>query len=549
MRQVPKTTRPAHVFAFVAFLLPAGAGSAEPTAPLLDGMGSHHHQVTTKSALAQRYFDQGLVLAFGFNHKEAARSFRQAQVIDPDCGMCFWGEALVLGPNINAGMDPEDGPRAFAAVRQAVALKYRLTDSEAAYIEALAHRYADPAPGDRSGLDHAYAEAMGNVARRFPDDADAASLYAEALMDTMPWDYWQKDGAPRPATRTVLSTLESVLEDHADHPLANHLYIHAVEKEDPQRGIAAADRLRGLVPGAGHLTHMPGHIYIRVGRYEDAVIANEQAIAADDAYIAQCHAQGLYPLAYMPHNHHFLAAAAGFIGRGAQALRAARHMQSQQDPELMREPGYGTLQHYWAMPYFVLARFGRWDELLAEPRPAEDLLYPTGIWHYARGLAWARNDDRERARSSLAALVVIADDPDMDSTRIWETHSMAQILAIAREILSGELALASGEHEKAIAHLEQAVRLEDDLVYVEPPDWYVPARHNLGAALLTAGRAADAEAVYRRDLEVYPGNGWSLRGLERALRAQGRELDADAVADRFQKVWAQADIEIQGSRL
>jgi tetratricopeptide (TPR) repeat protein len=224
-------------------------------------------------------------------------------------------------------------------------------------------------------------------------------------------------------------------------------------------------------------------------------------------------------------------------------------MQSQQDPELMREPGYGTLQHYWAMPYFVLARFGRWDELLAEPRPAEDLLYPTGIWHYARGLAWARNDDRERARSSLAALVVIADDPDMDSTRIWETHSMAQILAIAREILSGELALASGEHEKAIAHLEQAVRLEDDLVYVEPPDWYVPARHNLGAALLTAGRAADAEAVYRRDLEVYPGNGWSLRGLERALRAQGRELDADAVADRFQKVWAQADIEIQGSRL
>jgi tetratricopeptide (TPR) repeat protein len=530
-------------------LLIATNACAGSIAPLLDGMGDHHHAITTRSHEAQRYFDQGLVLAFGFNHREAARSFRQAQALDPTCAMCLWGEALVLGPNINAGMDAADNPRAFAAVREAVALRGNASEHERAYIEALAMRYADPAPKDRSGLDRAYAEAMGEVVQRFPDDADAASLYAEALMDTTPWDYWEADGSPKPVTRTILGTLEAVLDSQPEHPLANHLYIHAVEKVHPRRGLAAADRLRDLVPGAGHLVHMPGHIYIRVGRYDDAVRANEKAIGADNAYVAQCHAQGLYPVAYMPHNHHFLAAAAGFIGRGDQVLAAARHMQSNQDEQLMRKPEFATLQQYWVMPYFVMARFGRWDEILAEPAPADDLLYPTGIWHYARGLAEARQFELDAARRSLAALTDIADDPEMGATRIWETNTMAQILAIARAVLAGEIAMQDCQPELAAEHFRSAVALEDALTYVEPPDWYVPARHNLGEALLASDQPAAAEAVYREDLSIYPGNGWSLRGLEQALRKQGRHDEADAVNGRFRKVWAADGPAIAGSRL
>jgi tetratricopeptide (TPR) repeat protein len=527
----------------------ATAESEQTIAPLLEGMGTHHHEITTDSAEAQRYFDQGLVLSFGFNHQEAARSFRQAQVLDPDCAMCFWGEALVLGPNINAGMDAADNPRAYAAARRALALKASATEREQAYIEALATRYTEEAPEDRSELDQAYADAMGEVARRFPEDPDAAALYAEALMDTTPWDYWEEDGSAKPVTRILLATLETLLARHPNHPLANHLYIHAVEKVHPQSGVAAADRLRDLVPGAGHLVHMPGHIYIRVGRYEEAVLANEKAIAADDAYIAQCHAQGLYPVAYMPHNHHFLAAAASFIGRSEKALDAAKHMQAHQDQALMREPGYATLQHYWALPYFTMVRFGQWDRLLAEPKPAEDLIYPTGIWHYARGLAQARAVDLEGARRSLSELTAIADDPEMEATRIWETNSMAQVLAIAREVLAGEIAMEDCQLDAAVAHFETAVRLEDALKYVEPSDWYTPARHNLGAALLAADRAADAEAVYRKDLEIYPDNGWALLGLEQSLLAQGKTEHAEAASRQFERVWSGADLAIEGSRL
>ena len=529
--------------------LVAAAAPEQPIAPLLEGMGNHHHDITTDSPQAQRYFDQGLVLSFGFNHKEAARSFRQAQTLDPACAMCFWGESLVLGPNINAGMDVAENPRAYAAVQRALALKDSATERESAYIEALAERYAEQAPDDRSALDQTYAKAMGKVAERFPDDPDAASLYAEALMDTTPWDYWEDDGSPKPVTRTILATLESVLAEHPNHPLANHLYIHAVEKVYPERGIAAADRLRDLVPGAGHLVHMPGHIYIRVGRYAEAVLANEKAIVADDAYIAQCHAQGLYPVAYMPHNHHFLAAAASFIGKSGKALDAARHTQAHQDQQLMREAGYATLQHYWALPYFVMVRFGRWDALLAEPKPAEDLIYPTGIWHFARGLAQARAFDLDEARKSLAALTWIANDPEMSATRIWETNTMAQILAIAREVLAGEIAMEDCQPDAAVEHFATAVRLEDELTYVEPSDWYVPARHHLGLALLAVERPAEAEAVYRKDLEIYPDNGWSLVGLEQSLAVQRKTAEAKDIRLRFERVWARADVEIEGSRL
>jgi tetratricopeptide (TPR) repeat protein len=512
-------------------------GDSQPIAPRLAGLGPHHHPITTASPEAQRFFDQGLILSFGFNHREAARSFRQAQALDPACAMCYWGEALVLGPNINAGMDAADNPRAYEAVQRALVLAGKVSAPERAYIEALAKRYAKAPPDDRSPLDRAYAEATGEVARRFPEDTDAASLYAEALMDTMPWAYWEADGTPKPATVTLLATLERVLAAAPDHPLANHLYIHAVEKVHPERGVAAADRLGDLVPGAGHLVHMPGHIYIRVGRYADAVAANEKAVLADNAYIAQCHAQGLYPVAYVPHNHHFLAAAASFIGDKEKALAASLHIRDHQDTKLMRQPGYATLQHYWSMPYFAWVRFGQWDALLPEPAPAEDLIYPNGIWNYARGLAQIRTGDLDGAAASLQRLTAIADDPEMAATRLWEINTMAQILGIAREVLSGELALARGASGEAIQHLQTAVRLEDALTYVEPSDWCVPARHNLGAALLASGRAPAAEAVYRKDLEVYPANGWSLAGLAQSLRAQGKTAEADQVHRRLAQVW------------
>jgi tetratricopeptide (TPR) repeat protein len=463
--------------------------------------------------------------------------------------MCYWGEALVLGPNINAGMDAADNPRAYEATQRALEVKDKASEPERAYIEALTKRYAKDAPDDRSPLDLAYAEAMAKVVQRYPDDPDAASLYAEALMDTMPWRYWEPDGSPKPATVTLIATLESVLATHPDHPLANHLYIHAVEKVHPDRAVAAADRLRDLVPGAGHLVHMPGHIYIRIGRYSDAILANEKAIVADDSYLAQCHAQGLYPVAYVPHNHHFLAAAASFIGDRDKALAAALHMRSHQDTKLMRQPGYATLQHYWSIPYFVWVRFGNWDEILADPAPDDDLIYPTGIWSYARGLAQVRKGDLDAAEASLKRLAYIADDPEMAATRLWETNTMAQILAISREVLAGEIALARGQQDKAIGHLETAVRLEDVLIYMEPSDWYVPSRHNLGAALLAAGRPAEAETVYRKDLEVYPGNGWALMGLEQSLRAQGNAGEVDRIQQKFKKVWAAAEPETPSSRL
>lgn len=517
-------------------------------APLLEGMGTHHHEITTDSPLAQRYFDQGLVLAYGFNHKEAARSFRQAQYLDAECAMCFWGEALVLGPNINAKMDPADNPDALAAVRQALALRDRVTERERAYIEALARRYAPDAAAERGTLDQTYAEAMGAVARRFPEDADAQTLYAEALMDTMPWDYWEADGKPKLATQTIVGTLENVLARYPNHPGANHLLIHAVEKVQPRRAMAAADRLRDLVPNAGHLQHMPSHIYIRVGRYHDAVIANEKGIAADNAYIAQCHAQGVYPIGYVPHNHHFLAAAASFIGMSARAIEAARHIAAHQDQQLMRQPGYEGLQHYWSMPLYAYVRFGRWSDIRNTPAPADDLPYARGVWHYARGLMFARRGELADAQTELAALGALVEDVTLEAAKIWDNNSMAQVLRIARAVLAGEIAYARGDTRRAVRFLREAVKLEDVLVYQEPSDWFVPARHHLGAVLLETGRAREAEQVYRADLAIYPDNGWSLYGLARSLRAQRRLGEANAVDTQFRKVWVKADIKLTASR-
>jgi tetratricopeptide (TPR) repeat protein len=533
----------------------AGHGAAAPAAtggegaPLFDNLGSHHRPISTQVPLAQRYFDQGLTLAYGFNHAEAARSFREAARLDPDCAICSWGLALVLGPNINAAMEAGAVPEAWQALAEARRRAPKASPIEQALIEALGRRYAPEPPADRSTLDAAYAAAMRELARRFPDDLDAATLFVEALMDTIPWNYWDREGRPYPATEEILATLESVVARDPDHPGALHYYIHAVEASpDPERGEAAADRLGGLVPGAGHLVHMPSHIYLRVGRYRDAAIANEKADAADDAYAAQCHAQGIYPLVYHSHNVHFLWAALAMEGRGAEAIRAALRVRQKAPPGSLREAGMETLQFYWATPLFAYVRFGKWDEILGQPKPEEDLKFPVGVWHYARAIALTRKGRLAEAAGEVAALSALAQHGDLAELKVWGFNSFQALLQIARDVAAAELAAARGDVDQAVSHLRWAVLAEDRLIYQEPPDWHQPVRQVLGAVLLAAGRAGEAEAVFREDLSRHPENGWSLFGLARSLEAQGK-AEAAAVRQRFETAWAGADVALSSSRL
>lgn len=532
----------------VAITSTLAAQPDEPIAPLLDGLGNHHHAVTTDNPRAQRFFDQGLVLAFGFNHAEAARSFREAQRLDPSCAMCYWGEALVLGPNINAAMDPEDNPDALAALKKAQALAPDASEREQAYIRALSKRYAPGVTENRTALDSAYASAMGRLAEDYPEDPDAQTLYAEALMDTTPWDYWRADGEPKAVTRTVLTKLEATLERKPDHPLANHLYIHAVEAAEPERALPSARRLAELVPGAGHLVHMPAHIYIRTGRYHEATEANQRAIAADRRYLEQVDAQGIYRLAYVPHNFHFLWATATLEGRSELAIRAAREMADMVDTELMRERGLTTLQHYWITPLYALVRFGRWDRVLDWPEPADDLVYPRAVRRYARGMALMRKGDLAAARDELARLEGLADDPRLKWVTVWDINKSRHILDIAALALRGELAVAEGDHEKAVSVLRKAVAREDALNYDEPPTWHYPTRQSLGWALLEAGKPEEAADVYKENLERFPANGWSLFGLLEALHRSGKASAARRVAQRFREAWKHADTTLVASR-
>lgn len=515
-------------------------------APRLQNLGAHTFPVTTQSAQAQLFINQGLNLSYGFNHAEAARSFREAARLDPQCAMAYWGQALVLGPNINAPMDPADEPRAYELVRQAVALRTGASEREQAYIDALAQRYSGRA-ADRPARDKAYAAAMAQVVRRLPDDLDAAVLYAEAVMDLRPWGYWMPDGTPYEGTREIVALLESVMERNPKHPGALHLYIHLLEPtKEPERAEAAADALLPLVPGAGHLVHMPSHIYQRVGRYADAVRSNELAVLADEDYITQCRAQGLYPMGYYPHNIHFLWFAATMDGRSSLAVDSARKVASKITDEVLKE---GPLTAgFRVVPYYALTRFGRWDEMLREPGPPADNAFLTGMWRYARGLALLGKGRTDEAERELVELRRLAADPSLDYP-LFSPNTARQVLAIAPEVLAGEVAGARKQFDRAIAHLERAVRLEDGLVYTEPAEWHYPPRHALGAVLLQAGRPAEAETVYWEDLKRNPENGWALFGLAQALRAQGKTDTAAAVERRFQKAWARADVTLNASRM
>jgi tetratricopeptide (TPR) repeat protein len=515
-------------------------------APALEGLGTHHYPVTTSSERAQRFFDQGLKLTYGFNHQEALRAFKEAARLDLNCAMAYWGWALVLGPNLNLPMRAEVVEQAYEAVQTAMSLRDNVSEKERSLIEALAQRYTDDPEADRAALDQAYAEAMHKLRAEYPKDNDIATLYAASLMNLSPWDYWTRDGRPKGRTPQILAVLEGAMEHDPEHEGALHYYIHAVEAVDPQRGVWAADQLRGLAPGAGHLVHMPSHIYMQVGRYAEAFSANAKAAEADEGYITQCRAQGIYPLNYYPHNVHFLAWAAVMQGRSQEALEAARKVASRV-PKDMHGNAWALYQTFLSMPYYVMARFAMWEQILAESKPPEDLIFWTGISHYARGLAYLNTDRPKEAKQELDALNAIADDPETTEVLIGLSHA-GRLLSIARELLAGEYQAKHGRHDAALGHLERATRLEDSLRYNEPPDWFYPTRHSLGAVLLEAGSPLEAEAVYWRDLAKNRENGYALYGLYQALRAQGRNEEAVEIEKRFRAAWADADARLSSSR-
>jgi tetratricopeptide (TPR) repeat protein len=526
-----------------------GSAAAAPTGgpPLFDDLGRYHRAITTTSPRAQAYFDQGLRLVYGFNHHEAQAAFREAARLDPACAMCAWGVALTYGSNYNSPTDAEREQGALSAVNQARTLAAAAaTERERALIGALATRHSASPGVDRAGLDRAYADAMRDVSRRFPDDLDAATLLADALMNLRPWSLWTPEGAPQPGTEEIMVTLERVLAADPTHPGANHLYIHAVEASpDPRRAEAAADRLRGLMPGAGHMVHMPSHIYYRIGRYADAAQVNVQAVAADRAYFTRSRPSPIYRMMYYPHNLDFVWHAAGLEGRGAECLRAAREFAAAAAPEVVLE--MSDMETAPAAPYFALVRFGRWSEMLAEPAPPARMLYVTGAWRYARGLARLATGRRDDAAGELTQLRAIRQSVPPERT-LAGFFKMADMLDLAVEVLAGEIAARGGDSETAVKHLAEVVRRQAEHWFTEPPPWYFPVRQALGVALLQAGRAAEAEAVYREDLRRNPENGWSLFGLAQSLRVQGKSADAAAVDARFRRAWARADVTLAASR-
>lgn len=552
----PRNLTPLRVFSIswvaagVLGLISVIAAYAAPTdrvAPLLEGIGDLHHPVTTSKPEAQRYFDQALTLLYAFNHVEAERSFRQVAQIDPDCAMAYWGQAMALAPNINDPVpDAEREQKAYAAIQKAVELAPKASEKEQAMIQALAARFS--ATPDRPALNVAYAKAMEPVAERYPDDPDIQVLFADALMNTMPWDYWRKNSEPKPETVKALAALDRVMKKHPNHPGAHHFHIHAVEAVDPDRAEASADKLGNLVPVAGHLVHMPGHIYIRVGRYEDAAEANRKAILADEDYLSQCRAQGLYPIGYYPHNIHFLWAVLTMQGDGSEAIEAARKVASKHTSEHMHMPGFGFPHLLSAVPTFALVRFGKFDEVLAEPEPDESKKFARGIRHFARGMAFRAKDDVASSEKELAALRVIAADPEMAELKVFDVNALSSLLEIASKMLAGEIEAQKGNYDAAEGLLREAVAAEDALLYTEPPDWPQPVRHSLGAVLLEAGRPADAEKVYREDLVRHRANGWALFGLMQSLEAQGREAEAAKVKKEYQQAWVKGDVQLTASR-
>ncbi|MCL4207490.1 MAG: hypothetical protein KJ000_33825 [Pirellulaceae bacterium] len=509
-------------------------------AKLYSGFQGYARKVTTDSAEAQRWFDQGIQLLYGYNHDEAIRSFERAAEIDPSCAMAWWGSAYARGLHINnPEMSEEQSRLADEAARRAVAALDRETPVERALVQAVRHRYQWPVPKDRTPLDQQYAAAMEAVWHQFPDDPDVGALYAESLMTLQPWDLWTGAGAPKGRTLEIAAVLERTLVKAPLHPGANHFYIHAIEASPwPEKGIEAAERLTSLVPGSGHLVHMPSHIFMRVGRYDDAVRANQQAIKADEAYFALAPKPDFYSL-YFIHNIHFLAYAAMMEGRYQTAIDAAKKIEKLIPPDFLEN--YVTIADgFMPTALHVLIRFGKWQQILDEPEPDAWRRFSRAERHFARSVAFSALGETNKARRELQRLDEVA----KELTDEWKmgNNSAAEVLAIARTMAEGELAYREGDAERAFALLRQAVELEDNLRYDEPPGWMQPVRHALGALLLADNRPAEAESVYRADLVRHPNNAWSLLGLQQSLQSQGKTRESEFLAPQVEQAWARADV-------
>ena len=516
-------------------------------APLLSGLGKWNYPITSSSKKAKQFFNQGLALTYGFNHGEAARSFRTAISLDSNFAMAWWGLAMVLGPNYNAALNPSSLGEINEAVDKAMQFAPQTSLKEQALIAAIAKRFPREEVKDMAPYYEAYAQAMKSAHNQFPDDAEIATLYADALMNLHPWDLWFKDGKPKPWTPEIISLLEQTLEKHPDHPGTIHYYIHATEaSREPAKALPYADKLREAMPAAGHLVHMPSHTYIRTGDYHKGVIANEKAMLADSTYIAQCRVQGAYPLLLYPHNIHFLAACAFLEGDSRKAIESAWLVSRKADRKYILENV--TVQHYYSIPFYVLVHLGKWQEILELKQPDERLKYPVAIWHYARGMAFAASGQRANAVKELELVQVMLRDKEIQNQLIWEMNRATDLIQIAAYILEGEIQAREGKYQQAIENFRKAIAIEDALNYNEPPDWFFSVRLTLGHWLVKAGQFEEAEAVYRQDLTTFPENGWALKGLFNSLSAQGKKAEAQSVNIRFELSWKHADMKIELSR-
>lgn len=521
-----------------------GGWSSQPSAayidrepPLYDNLGTLHFRVTTRNQLAQDYFDQGLRLAYAFNHAEARRAFRMAQKLDHECAMCYWGEALVLGPNINAPMDYAALAPALKTLHKATLTSKNATPREQALINALAQRYSDDPRAERPGLDSAYAKAMSQVYKRFPSDPEAAVLYAESLMDLTPWNYWEDGGQqPKGQTTEIINTLEKVLANHPNHPGAIHYYIHMVEASSkPERAEPYARRLGALMPGAGHLVHMPFHTYFRLGLYLDALAVNKAAVSADENFIAKAKPEGIYTEGYYPHNVHSLMVSAQMAGDGETALAAAEKLAQVATRQASRNTPW--IQPIQASPYLTHAQFSSPTTVLALSDPGNEFPYVKAMWHYARGVASATQGDAAAAFKEAEAIVKLRQVSDF--SRLTSGGIPApDILELARHIVLGRIAENKGDFKTACAEFEQAVALQDKLPYFEPPHWYYPVRQSLGAAFFFSGDLGRAEKAFRTSLVERPNNGWALYGLLNIHKKRGDKSAAKEIERRLAQTWA-----------
>jgi tetratricopeptide (TPR) repeat protein len=543
------------VFTFILIvllivLLSKCSSSPQRQAPLFTDLGTLHFPVTTNSELAQKYFDQAVILTYGFNHEEAFRSYSEVARLDSNSAMAYWGMALVLGPNINLPMDSSVVTTAYGAINKAIKLLDNESEKEKDLVAALSKRYSKEKVNNRLPLDSAYSDAMRELSAKYPDDPDIASMFAESIMDIHPWDYWLKDGTPQPWTNEILTTLESVIKKYPDHHGANHLYIHAIEaSKNPGRALASAEKLKFLAPGAGHLVHMPSHIFIRVGNYHEGSLANQRAVKSDEQYINQCNQQGFYPLQYYPHNYHFLWATATLEGNSKTAIDAAIKTSQKPPDSLMDVCGYQTLQHFAAIPLYAYVTFGKWDEILKYQKPIDARPYSKAVWHYARAMAFISKDEIKNAEKEINQLEMLRTNKSLEKLAIWGINSAGNLIKIAYEVAKGELETKRKNYSLAIKHLKQAVALEDLLRYDEPPTWFYPCRQNLGTALIEAGKYNEAQMVFEQNLKDIPENGWGLFGLYQSLLKQNKNDEANEVKKRFDNAWQYADITLTSSRI